>query len=101
MLSIACNNLQKITVTATPNGPLDGPLRVTVQSGDGTVEQDPATPLVFKAVSGPTASQTVYLVEGDAKEGAGEDFISETVELTVSAAAATSLGMSAGAIELK
>jgi hypothetical protein len=101
MLSIACDNRQKVTVTATPNGPLDGALRVTVQSGDGTVEQDPATPLSFKAVSGPTASQTVFLVEGDAQAGAGEAFISETVELTVAAAAATSLGMAAGVIELK
>lgn len=101
MLSIACDNRQKVTVIATPDGPLDGPLRVTVQSGDGTVEQDPATPLQFKAVSGVIAGQTVYLVEGDALAGAGEVLIPETVELTVSAAAATSLGMAQGATELK
>jgi hypothetical protein len=101
MLSVSCNNRQKITITATPDGPIDGALRVSVTEGDGTVEQDPATPLSFKAVSGTIAGQTKYLVEADVRAGADESLISEVVELTVSAAEAKSLGMAAGAVEDK
>ena len=101
MLSATCNNRQKVTINASPDGPLDGALRVSVQEGDGTVEQDPSTPLSFKAVSGPIAGQTKYLVEGDVRAGDEVVLISEVVELTVSAAEATSFGLSAGATEPK
>ena len=101
MLSVACNNKQKVAITASPDGPIDGALRVTVTEGDGTVEQDPATPLSFKAVSGSIAGQTKYLVEGDVRAGSDVVLISEVVELTVSAAEATSFGLSAGAVEDK
>lgn len=101
MFSVTTDNKSKITVTATPDGPIDGPLRVTVQDGDGTVEQDPATPLSFKAVSGSIAGQTHYLVEGDVRAGADVSLISEVVEYTVSAAEAKSLGMAAGPVEPK
>lgn len=101
MLSIQCTNKEKKTVIAEPDGPIDGALRITVQSGDGTFEQDPAKPLEFKAVSGPIAGQTVYLVEADVKAGAEEKLIQETVELTVDAAEATGFGFREGPTELK
>jgi len=107
MLSVACTNAQKVTVTATPKSisgrpaTLDGPLTVTVQSGDGTVEQDPAAPLSFKAVSGEAPGTTVYLVEGDADLGAGVVTIQDTVELTVTSENAANFGLSAGPVENK
>lgn len=101
MLNIATNNKEKITVTAAPNGPIDGALRITVQDGDATFEQDPATPLAFKAVSGAVAGQSHYLVEGDVRAGAEVVLISEVVEYTVSQAEATAFGLSAGAVEPK
>lgn len=107
MLQIACTNEQQVPVTATPvtaagnPAPVDGALRVTVVSGDGTVLQDPATPLAFKAVSGPSAGVTVYRVEADADQSAGEVLISDTVELTVTSEQAASFGLSAGAPEPK
>ena len=100
MLAITCNNRQRVVVTLVPDGPIES-VKVTVQSGDGTVVQDPATPLVVRFVSGEIAGQTVYLVEGDARVGEGESLIPETVELTVDAAEARSLGLSQTAIEDK
>jgi hypothetical protein len=80
---------------------IDGALTVTVQSGSGTVVQDPATPLVFTARSGDTAGDTVYLVSADADLGAGVVTISDTVTLTVTSAAAASFGLTAGAAQPK
>ena len=107
MLQIASTNEQKVPVTATPltakgkAALVDGPLRVTVQSGDGTFEQDAATPLMFKAVSGDNPGTTVYLVEADVDLGAGQVLIQDTVEYTVSGAQASSFGLTSGAPELK
>jgi hypothetical protein len=101
MLPVACNNKQKVTINASPDGPLDGALKITITEGDGTFEVDPNTPLSFKAVSGPIAGQTKYLVEADVRAGTDVVLISEVIELTVSSAEATSLGFSVGAIELK
>ena len=107
MLSVACSNEQKVTVTATPvtssgrPARFDGALKVSVQSGDGTVEQDPATPNSFKAVSGDNPGTTVYLVEADVDLGAGVTNISDTVELTVTGANAAAFGLAAGVVEPK
>jgi hypothetical protein len=101
MFAIACDNRQKVTVVATPNGPIDGALRVTVQSGDGDFAQNPATPLSIDFLSGTIAGQTQYLVEGDVRAGAEVVLISEVVELTVSAAEATGFGLAVGSISLK
>jgi hypothetical protein len=101
MHSVSCNNRQKVTVTASPDGPIDGALRVTVQDGDGTFEQDPASPLSLKVVSGTIAGQTHYLVEGDVRAGAEVVLISEVIELTVSSAEARSFGLATGAVEDK
>jgi len=106
-LAIASNNEQQVVVTAVPvtssgrPAPVDGPLTVTVQSGSGTVFQDPATPLSFKAVSGDDAGETVYLVEADADLGAGRVTISDTVVYTVTSATAQAVGLVAGAVEPK
>lgn len=107
MLAIGCTNAEKVTVTATPKtksgrpATLDGPLKVTVQSGDGSVEQDPTKPLEFKAVSGELLADTVYLVEGDADLGEGVITIQDTVTLTVTGENAESFGLSQGVTEPK
>ena len=107
MLSVTCTDAQKITVTATPvtaggkPATLDGALVVTVQSGDGTVEQDPASPLSFKAVSGDAPGTTVYLVTADADLGAGVITIQDTVELTVTNENAAAFGLAGGVVEPK
>lgn len=106
-LAIACTTDEQVPVTATPvtstGNPalIDGALTVTVQSGSGTVVQDPATPLAFVARSGDTAGDTVYLVSADADLGAGVTAISDTVTLTVTSAAAASFGLTAGAAQPK
>lgn len=106
-LNVACSNEQKIPVIATPQtaggrpAQIDGALRVTVQSGDGTVEQDAAKPLEFKAVSGDAPGDTVYLVEADADLGSGVQNISDLVTLTVTSATAANFGLSAGVPEPK
>ena len=106
-LAIACTNEEQVPVTASPvtssgqPAQIDGALRVTVQSGDGTAVQDPATPLVFTARSGDTPGDTVYLVEADADLGAGTTLISDVVTLTVTSATAASFGLTQGAAEPK
>ena len=106
-LAIACTNEEQIPITATPvttsgkPAQIDGALVVTVVSGDGTVSQDASTPLVFTAVSGDLAGDTVYSVVADADLGEGTVEISDTVTLTVSSAAAASFGLTAGAAEPK
>jgi len=108
MLNIACTNEQKHGVIVAPQtiggrpAAIDGALTVTVVSGDGTVEQDPGTPLEFKAVSGDSVeTDTVYDVAGDADLGAGVVTIHDTVTLHVTSASAVSFGLSAGLIEQK
>lgn len=106
-LSIASNNEQKVPVTAAPvtstgkPAQVDGPLRVTVVSGEGTVEQDPLTPLTFKAVSGDNPGTTEYLVEADADLGSGVTLIQDTVTYEVSGAQAASFGLVSGVPEPK
>lgn len=115
MYRTACSNEQKKPIIVTPltgggqPAQVDGPLRITVQSGDGSFEQDPAEPLTFKAVSGtavadatvPGSGETVYLVEADKLVGDGVELISDQVVLTVTSAQAASLGISEGPAETK
>lgn len=102
-LEIACTTEEKVQITATPQtaggrpAQIDGALRVTVQSGNGTVNQDPADPLSFEAVSGDAPGETVYLVEADADLGAGTELIQDTVTLVVSGAKAANFGLTASA----
>lgn len=100
-------NEQKIPFTANPTtatgrpASLDGPLRASVLSGDGTIEQDPATPNTVKLVSGDNPGDTTYLIEGDADLGAGIELIQDTVTLHVVGARAANIGLVAGAVESK
>lgn len=106
-LAIASSNEEQVPVTATPvsasgkPAQIDGALTVSVVSGDGTFTQDAAFPLMFKAVSGDLAGDTVYSVSADADLGAGVVTISDTVTLTVTSAAAATLGLVAGPAEPK
>jgi hypothetical protein len=106
-LAIACTNEEKVTVNATPKtstgkpASIDGALVVTVVSGDGTFEQDPTSPLSFKAVSGDSATVTVFDVAGDTDLGAGIVTIHDTVTLTVTSAVAANFGLAAGVTEAK
>lgn len=95
--NVICDNTQKILLTAAPTyvdpntgalvpAQIDGPLRVEVQSGDGTFSQDPADPLSFFAISGAGLGDTVYGVSADGDLSPSVNDITETVTLTVSAA---------------
>lgn len=105
----ACNNAQQVVVTVTPNtggknpkpAQIDGAVVVTVISGDGSVLQNPAEPLVWRAVSGNAVGDTVYDVAGDADLGAGVQTIHDSYTLTVTSANAAGFGMVNGAIEDK
>lgn len=111
-----CDNTQKRTVNVQPQSPggapaaIDGPLRVTVLSGDGSVDAASITNNSFKAVSGTSvfdplvpgdAGVTVFLVEGDADLTSGEALFSDQVTLTVTAPGAASFGFSDGGVEPK
>lgn len=104
---IASNNEQKVKVTASPvtssgrPAQLDGALTITVQSGDSTFTQDPASPTEFFAVSSDTPGTTEYLVEGDADLGAGVVTIQDVVTYEVSGAQAASFGLVGGTPEPK
>lgn len=106
-LDISCTNDEKVPVTATPRSasgrpaPVDGALRVSVLSGEGTVEQTPEEPLKFYCVSGDNMGDTMFLVEADADLGEGLVLIQDTVTLTVTSATAQSLTMQVGPPELK
>jgi hypothetical protein len=101
-LDVTITNVQKIDITASPTtgsgkpAKLDGPLKVTVQSGDSTVTQDPANPLMFTLVSSDTPGDTVYLVDGDADLGSGVEDIQDTITLHVTGENAKNLGLVAG-----
>lgn len=106
-LSTTSTNEQQVPITATPMtssgrpAQVDGPLRVTVQSGDATFLQNPAEPLVFRVVSGDAPGTTEYLVEADADLGAGVTLIQDTVTYTVTSETATSFGLASGPPEPK
>lgn len=103
MIAASCTTEQKVPVTANPTtaagqpASFDGALRVTVQSGDGTIEQDPATPLSFNAVAGSAPGDTTFLVEADVDLGAGVQLIQDTVVLTVTNPLAANFGLQVGA----
>ena len=107
MLDIASTNEEEADVVANPTtgsgkpATFDGPLRVTLQSGDATFRQDPATPNTVTFVSGaPGVSE--FLVEGDADRDPGEErLLQEVVRYTVSGAEAEAFGLSAGAVRPK
>jgi len=95
MFAVSCDNASELEITAVPDGTIDGALQVAIISGDGTVFQDPATPLSFVVRSGtavvdpndPTgaAGQTVYRVTADVRVGPDVSNITEDVVLSVTA----------------
>lgn len=111
MLELACTNEQKIRVSVSPvtaggqPANVDGPIRVEVISGPGSVQMDGDR--AFYVVSqdvvdaDPELNKTVYLVAADADLGAGVREISDNVMLSVTSAEAAFVGLSAGAPEPK
>jgi formylmethanofuran dehydrogenase subunit C len=104
-LELRCTNEEKIPISvnpATASGKpvnLDGPIIVTVTSGDGTVEM--IDDRSFFVVSGEVLEPTTFLIEGDADLGAGIVTVADTIILTVEGALAKSLGLSAGPAVIK
>lgn len=103
---ITSDSTQMVPVTASPTSAsgaaatVDGALRITIVSGDGSFTQDPATPLAVMFVSGTAVGDTVYRVEADADLGAGVVLIGDDVTYTVTAPPvpqATAVGLVAGA----
>lgn len=111
MLNLACNNKQKIKLTASPDNPLGGPLGGTVVSGNGTVEPDPTDALSCFVISdsGPAAqgdppTATVFKIGTDADPGPDDVPLFDDVRLLVSLPplpVATTLGLTVGSPEPK
>ncbi len=106
MLELNCTNEEKIHVSVHPvtlaGNPvtLDGPVAITVQSGDGAVEVDPEG-MGFSLISGSTPGDTAYLISADADLGEGVENIAEVIVLHVAGAKATNLGLTAEVPVLK
>lgn len=107
-LAVACTNEEMVTgCAATPMtaggrpAQIDGALKITVQSGDGTFAQNPDFPLNFDLISGDALADTVYLIAADADLGSGVKNIQDTVTLTVSGANAANFGLVAGVVKPK
>jgi len=106
-IDIALTNEQQVRVRSVPvtaagnPASVDGPLRISVVSGDATVEQDPGAPLEAVLVSSDAPGDTTFLVEADADLGEGVVLIQDTVTLRVAGAQAAALGLSADAPEPK
>lgn len=105
-MELSCTNEEKILVTVNPitgagkPAPLDGPVKVTKQAGDGDVIIQPDGNS-FYVISGDNPGDTAYLVEGDADVGAGVETIADNIILHVAGAKAKSFGMTAGTPEPK
>lgn len=106
MFEQSCTVEEKVLIHMNPkthagkDATLDGPLKVTVQAGDGTasVADDGVS---FFAISPDTPGDTTYLVEGDADLGAGVQNIQTIVVLHANGALAANFGPSADAPVLK
>ena len=98
---VSSTNEQKVPFSINPTtltgavAQLDGPIAVSIVSGEGTVEM--IDDRNFFVVSGSNPGDTAYLVEGDADLGAGVETIQDMIVYHVEGAKATNLGMSAGA----
>ena len=106
-LLLQITNEEKIRVTANPTTArgapalLDGPLRVSVISGNGSFDQAALAPNEVYLVSPDVPGDTTYLIEGDTDLGAGVQLIQDTVTLQVTGALAQNLGLFAGPPEPK
>lgn len=96
-MTISINNEQKIRVTLSPKTAKGAPAQVegepiwTVESGDATIEPDPGALSVF-IVSG-NIGDSIIRVSADADLGPGVRTIEDSIELTVTAPEASSLGL--------
>lgn len=105
MLELTCTNEEKIKITVNPvttagkPTPLDGAIAVSIQGGDGTVALIDNNS--FYVISGDNPGDTSFLVSGDTDLGEGIETISDIILLHVLGAKASSLGLVAGAPELK
>jgi len=103
---VTLTNEQQVRVTATPTtvggrpATLDGALRSTVISGEGTSMAGSSDNEVI-LVSGDNPGDTSYLIEGDADLGEGVELIQDTVVMHVTGARASNLGIAVGQPELK
>lgn len=106
MLDLTITNEQKVKVTVNPvteaGTPvlLDGPIEVSVSSGDGTFEIEADGVSVY-FISGDLPGDTVYTISGDADLGAGVENVADVVNLHVEGAQAAALGLVAELPELK
>lgn len=102
MLDLTITDEQKVQVTITPvtatgkPAKLDGAPTWTVQSGESTVSVAPDGLSAF-LISADNADETLILVEADADLGAGVTTISDSIQLHVQGAQASSLGLTAAA----
>jgi len=103
-LTVQSTNREKIPITLTPNEPVDGDVRISVESGDGTLLPDPGgDPTKYSLVSPdtPGPAVTTYHVEADADRTEGVVLITETIVYTTDSAMATTIGVTFGAPEPK
>lgn len=106
-VNVTLTNEEQVTVTAAPvtstgrPASLDGPLRVSVISGEGTFLQDPDLPTIVVLVSSDNPGDTSYLIEGDADLGEGVTLIQDVVTAQVVGAQAAALGLVVGTPEPK
>jgi len=102
-LDLACNETQRILVTVTPTKPngspgsIEGPVRVTVESGGAAITM--VDDLNFYVRAAGQAGPSSILVQADADLGAGEVLIQDTIALNVTAELASIFGLSAGTPE--
>ena len=103
---VTLTNEQQVRVTATPTttggrpAQLDGSLRASVISGEGSVMTG-ANDNEVVLVSSDNPGDTSYLIEGDADLGEGVELIQDTVVMHVTGARASNLGIAVGQPELK
>ena len=101
MVPVEITNEQKIQITLAPKtaagnpAPVDGKPTWTIQSGSSTIEVAEDGMSAF-LISSDEESQTMVLIEADAKVGDGVESISETIQLTVKKAQAANFGLVIG-----
>jgi hypothetical protein len=99
-LEVSITNEQKIPISVKPvtlagkPAQLDGPIAVSVVSGESTFQM--VDDRSFFLISGDNPGDTTFLVEGDADLGEGTEEVQDTIILHVAGARAANLGMVAG-----
>jgi hypothetical protein len=107
-LDLSCTNEEKVPFSVKPKtaggkpASIDGAVRFTRTSGDGTIEEV-GDGVNFFAVSGDAPGGSAWLVEVDADltpdqpDGSGIKLIQDTIGLNVIGAQAASVGLESGA----